>query len=79
MKKTYVYQLVSREETKNLTIEELESTSLIEDLLFTARHKDLIGQPKLKGYLGPMYNGVENGNTVIRYETQEIYNVLSCD
>ena len=79
MTKTYVYQLVSRTEgTKYLTSEELSATFLVEDFQFGSKHPDLNGQPKLKGYLGPMYNGTKDDKTVIRYETQEVYNALSC-
>ena len=78
--KEYVYQLASLNKGKEFfTIEELEATNLIDDLLFTARKEELIGQPILKGYLGPMYNGMKDGKTVIRYETQEVYNLLSGD
>jgi len=35
--------------------------------------KLLIGQPILKGLLGPMYGGPGK----VRYETQEVYDILS--
>ena len=44
---------------------------------------ELDNQPTFNGYLGPMWdgtmniNGVEHG--VLRYETQEVYNMLSMD
>ena len=34
---------------------------------------ELQGQPKLRGFLGPMYDG----NGVVRYETQTAYNIYS--
>lgn len=84
MTETFIYQLVSQEEgVKCLTISELEATGLIEDLYLPnpARpcKKELIGQPELTGYLGPMYNGVEKGKTVIRYETLAEYKAQSFD
>lgn len=38
---------------------------------------ELQGEPKLLGLLGPMYNGIQYGKVVIRYETQELYKILS--
>lgn len=34
---------------------------------------ELDNRPLMKGYLGPMWDGGE-----LRYETQEVYNMLSC-
>lgn len=34
---------------------------------------ELDNQPKVDGYLGPMWDG-----DMLRYESQEVYNVLSC-
>lgn len=48
---------------------------------FTSRvtRLELQGAPILDGFCGPMYDGLDSdGNTVIRYESQEVYNVLSC-
>lgn len=39
--------------------------------------QELQGQPRLKGLLGAMYDGMSNGKHVIRYETQEMYDILS--
>lgn len=39
--------------------------------------KELQGQPRLNGLLGAMYDGVKDGKTVIRYETREMYDILS--
>ena len=40
--------------------------------------KELFGQPTFSGVLGPMWDGTDDfGNAVIRYETQEAYNILS--
>lgn len=39
---------------------------------------ELQGAPKLKNFLGPMYDGAdEHGRTRIRYESQEVYDMLS--
>lgn len=39
--------------------------------------KELQGQPVLKGYMGPMYNGMQDGSHVIRYESKEAFERLS--
>lgn len=31
----------------------------------------------LEGLLGPMYDGEKDGRPVVRYETEEVYNMLS--
>ena len=39
---------------------------------------ELQGAPKLKNFCGPMYDGEDDqGRAVIRYETQEVYDILS--
>ena len=38
---------------------------------------ELIGQPKFKGFLGPMYDGLQDDNPVIRYESHKAYQILS--
>ena len=40
---------------------------------------ELQGAPILKGFCGPLYNGEDSqGRAVIRYESQEVYDILSC-
>ena len=51
-----------------------EKTGVLSD---NVRRYELQGAPKLKGLCGAMFDGYENGKAVIRYETQEIYDVLS--
>lgn len=41
------------------------------------RRLELQGQPYLKALRGPMYDGEENGAAVIRYESPEVYKILS--
>lgn len=46
------------------------------------RRVELDNQPTFDGYLGPMWDGTRtiDGETVavLRYETQEVYDMLSC-
>ena len=40
---------------------------------------ELQGAPKLKNFCGPMYDGEDDqGRAVIRYESKEVYDILSC-
>lgn len=41
------------------------------------QRKELDEQPKVEGYLGPMFEEIDYGKIYLRYETQEIYNMLS--
>ena len=78
--KQFVYKLLgdgghdgsyTREELEGLGI--VKGTSGVDSSL----RKELHNQPKLEGYLGPMYDGIENGKHIIRYETQDLYDKLS--
>ena len=40
--------------------------------------QELDNRPEFKVFLGPMWNGTtEEGEPIFRYETQEVYNLLS--
>ena len=39
--------------------------------------KTIDNQPKVKGYLGPMFEDIDFGKIYLRYETQDIYNMNS--
>lgn len=39
--------------------------------------KELDNQPLVKGYLSPMFEKIDYGKVYLRYETQEIYDMLS--
>lgn len=61
------------------TIEELTAvytqTGTLSD---TVRRRELQDQPYIKGLCGPIYDGTDiGGRPVIRYETQELYDILS--
>lgn len=43
----------------------------------TVRRRELQGMPYLKGLCGPMWDGMENGRPVIRYESTAVYDALS--
>lgn len=39
--------------------------------------KELDNQPMVKGYLSPMFEKIDYGKVYLRYETQEVYDMLS--
>lgn len=41
------------------------------------RMPELQGQPRLTGLMGPMFDGFQNGEAVIRYEDRETNDLLS--
>jgi len=81
----FIYQVVSPKEegsffvaSKEFTFDELKANFTIDGVNENLRNRpELIGQPKIAHFLGPMYGGEKNGQTVIRYESQTAYNLLS--
>lgn len=81
-----VYKVVHMPEDRQKMIEELFESA--EELKFafsctgefhsSSCRAELQGAPILKNFCGPMYDGDdEQGRAVIRYESQEVYNILS--
>lgn len=75
----FIYELVGGDKAGKYTKEQLDSLDIINGCTDEnpGRRDELKNQPTLKGYLGPMWNGIEDGKAVIRYETQEVYDMLS--
>ena len=45
---------------------------------YIVHRQELDNRPEFKGFLGPMWNGVdEEGSPIFRYETQEMYDLFS--
>ena len=84
-----VYQLVGGDYAGTYTREEAEKLPIKEDKLSPnysnernngalVPREELDDQLQFEGYLGPMYNGTDkNGKHIIRYETQEVYDMMS--
>lgn len=74
-----IYQLVYTNHTEELTFKELQSKHTILGISNRPHvREELQGTPIVKGFLGAMFGGYKNnGQVVIRYETQEAYNLLS--
>lgn len=84
----FLYELVGGEYAGTYTGDEARKLPILEPELspddsdiranggFTHR-KELDKQLQFKGYLGPMWNGTKDGKAIIRYETQEVYDMMS--
>ena len=83
-----IYKVVSMnpdDPKPRMIIEEFETVELLKKAFETAGEfhrvsccEELQGTPILKGFCGPMYDGEDNqGRAVIRYESQEVYDILS--
>lgn len=51
------------------------SEERIRELL--VHRKELDNQPTVTGYLGPMFDGIDFGKVILRYESQEAYDAFS--
>ncbi len=72
-------EVITANKTFYPTITDLEFSSL-----YIGEHHNqntrecLQGLPRLDGFCGPMYNGTDSeGNTIIRYESIEVYNSIA--
>ncbi|WP_121616864.1 hypothetical protein [Virgibacillus halodenitrificans] len=74
-----IYQLVYTNHIEELTFEELQSKYTITGYSNRSYvRKEIQDTPVVKGFLGAMFNGFKDtGQVVIRYETQEAYNLQS--
>jgi hypothetical protein len=77
----YVYKvvkgmrIVEMFDTKEELLAKYTKEGVVESL---SVRPELYGQPRLEGLLGAMYDGRdEDGNAIIRYESQEVYDIVS--
>lgn len=74
----YIYEIVHVGRTDYLDFTEVKERFVITGYNFNPRtRKELQGSPKLDGYLGAMWGGYKDDKPVLRYETQEVYDILS--
>lgn len=74
----FIFKVVSDEVEVFDTVEEL--TKKYKEVGKVEGHwlkNELQGQPRLEGLVGAMYDGMLNDKHVIRYETPEVYDMLS--
>lgn len=66
------------EEAEALTEERNGDLSVLRAMGRLVRRVELDNRPVFDGYVGPMWDGTRPGGiAVLRYETQEVYNMLS--
>lgn len=65
------------EEAEKMTDRRSEDLSQIRNMGGLCRRSELDNKPVFEGYLGPMWDGEEDGVATLRYETQEVYDMLS--
>ncbi|KIU04432.1 hypothetical protein ACFUIR_15455 [Bacillus subtilis] len=83
----FIYEFVDlKEDGFSLKAERMTYQELLKQkskIMLKDRHinpssrEELQNQPKFEDYLGPMYNGISDGKTVIRYETRKAYDQCS--
>lgn len=72
----FLYKVVAEEGVKYYSLPELQDKYSVAGSNERGRI-ELQGQPNLVGLFGPMFDGYEDGKAIIRYETQEVQNLLS--
>lgn len=70
-------RILTREEINEISNELTKDYSEERKKGIAVHRKELDNQPTVEGYLGPMYNGIDYGKIILRYETQEVYDMLS--
>lgn len=60
---------ISTETTQNFEKERKEG--------LLVHRKELDDQPIIENYLGPMFDGIDYGKIYLRYETQDVYDMLA--
>lgn len=68
---------MSPEMAESMTEARSEDLSYLRHMGVCVHRAELDNKPEFPGYIGPMWDGTENGVAVLRYETQEIYDALS--
>lgn len=83
--KSKVYRIITMNEARRMTIAEFQTADELKaafestgEFRSVSCRAELQGAPKLKNFCGPMYDGEDSqGRAVIRYETREVYDILS--
>lgn len=68
----FVYQVATRGGARLLTLDELTTQYEVSGIHNRPGAREALqGQPTLSGFRGPMYNGQQDGATIIRYESPD--------
>ena len=70
-------KILAREEMDKIAIGITENMEKQREKGATTHRKELDNQPIVKEYLGPMFEKIDYGKIYLRYETQEVYNMIS--
>lgn len=73
----YNGKTMTRTEVESLSSGTTEDLTQIRQQGGTCHRKELDNQPLVNGYLSPMFSHIDYGLIYLRYETQEIYDMLS--
>jgi|GEM_PF-1384717 hypothetical protein len=73
----YNGQTMTREEIESISSGTTEDLTYIRQQSGTCHRKELDNQPLVDGYLSPMFSHIDYGLVYLRYETQEVYNMMS--
>lgn len=73
----YNGQTMTRAEVESLSSGITEDLTHIRQQGGTCHRKELDNQPLVNGYLSPMFSHIDYGLVYLRYETQEVYNIMS--
>lgn len=76
----FTYVVVTMEGAQEMSREELENNYKVDGFLVRkSAREELQGQPTIFDLCGPMYDGeTKEGAARIRYETWDVYNMMSC-
>ena len=73
----YNGKTMTRKEIESLSSGTTEDLTHIRQLGGICHRKELDNQPLVKGYLSPMFSHIDYGLVYLRYETQEVYDMMS--
>lgn len=73
----YNGQTMTREEIENISSGTTEDLTHIRQQGAICHREELDNQPLVNGYLSPMFSHIDYGLIYLRYETQEVYNMMS--
>ena len=68
---------LSEKEIENITIGKTPNYTELRNKGVLVHRRELDEQPIVRGYIGPMFDEIDYGVIYLRYETQEIYDMLS--
>ena len=76
-KKVYEVARVGGTEKFGVQSEFLKEFEMVSRHSSPNTRRELQGEPQVRGLYGPMYGGKAGDSTVIRYETPELYRMMS--